>query len=610
MDERIVSILITVVILLSICSMQIPHEDEPEFSSFPFICSDIAASVVVSSDADFLLQGFTGNGSEANPYTLTNVEIVTDGTAINISNTQSHFVITNCTIRGNISITTYGISLYNCSNGRLSDLQIMQKLTGIRVSYCYDCTLQNVTVTQCEVGIDVTNIENITLQDNTLSNGVTGLRIGNSMYSVVGNNSIYANEDTGMILFGTAYQTAIVSNVVEGCSSPDCVGILLDNCLDWYVEGNILSGHATGIEIQSGQSCNVTGNAITNSTLGLWAIGSAQCAIVGNRVSRIESGLRIFSCENMSIESNEVQYAALDGIYLYDSEECFVTGNALNGCGLVLEGSDIVAMQHSVLNNVVNGNPLGYYFGLNSKTISEPELGQLILVNCTDVLVQSGSYSNCTIGVIMGFSSQCQVTNAVIANNSFFGAYILSSSECRIGSTAFSHNSGSSLGALASGLLISSSEDTRIIRNDFSKNEGNGITLLNSNRTYVTNNGICNNSGYGIHITSGCNNLIFGNAIGWNELGNAYDQGESNQWDDGASIGNWWSDYAGDGQYTIPGTAGSIDRYPVRLETGECIHPIDQITQRNQLLLLGAVSVACVIVLLVLLRRRRQYVIE
>ncbi len=41
----------------------------------------------------------------------------------------------------------------------------------------------------------------------------------------------------------------------------------------------------------------------------------------------------------------------------------------------------------------------------------------------------------------------------------------------------------------------------------------------------------------------------------------ARDEGSSNQWDYG-NTGNWWSDYQPPGEYSIPGSAGSVDRYP------------------------------------------------
>jgi len=46
---------------------------------------------------------------------------------------------------------------------------------------------------------------------------------------------------------------------------------------------------------------------------------------------------------------------------------------------------------------------------------------------------------------------------------------------------------------------------------------------------------------------------------------NGFDEGTDNQWDDGISKGNAWSDYSGTGTYPVDGTANSIDHYPSQI---------------------------------------------
>ncbi len=57
-----------------------------------------------------------------------------------------------------------------------------------------------------------------------------------------------------------------------------------------------------------------------------------------------------------------------------------------------------------------------------------------------------------------------------------------------------------------------------------------------------------------------------GNQLGYNGESNASDEeGTDNSWDDGVSLGNYWGDYDGTGVYTIPGSTGSVDRYPRKM---------------------------------------------
>jgi parallel beta-helix repeat protein len=109
------------------------------------------------------------------------------------------------------------------------------------------------------------------------------------------------------------------------------------------------------------------------------------------------------------------------------------------------------------------------------------------------------------------------------------------------------------------GVQFSHSFDCSVTENRFFWG-GRGIYLDKSNYTFVTGNVIVHNDEYGIAV-DGQNNTIFGNEIGWN-VDNAADFGQLNQWDNGISVGNSWSDYSGEGNYSIHGFPGIADKYP------------------------------------------------
>jgi len=94
----------------------------------------------------------------------------------------------------------------------------------------------------------------------------------------------------------------------------------------------------------------------------------------------------------------------------------------------------------------------------------------------------------------------------------------------------------------------------------------------------VEGNTFFDNSDIAVIITEGSsNNSLSGNTIGWNSAGNAVDNGTNNVWDDGISVGNSWGDYNGTGAYSIPGSAGSVDNYPMKADTDvpTCDEPED-----------------------------------
>lgn len=84
----------------------------------------------------------------------------------------------------------------------------------------------------------------------------------------------------------------------------------------------------------------------------------------------------------------------------------------------------------------------------------------------------------------------------------------------------------------------------------------------------IESNEIIYNSEYGIHFDDTVKQMIvYKNRLGWNNLSNAFDDGQMNLWDYENGSGNSWHDYSGSGWYYISGNAESIDHYPMLLES-------------------------------------------
>jgi len=115
------------------------------------------------------------------------------------------------------------------------------------------------------------------------------------------------------------------------------------------------------------------------------------------------------------------------------------------------------------------------------------------------------------------------------------------------------------------GILLDTATNCTIIDSSIFDNSI-GIMAVNSDSCTIINNTIYANYQRGVHVEVFCeDNTIFGNAIGWNSVQNARDNGENTVFTDGVSIGNGWSDYNSSEEYSIPGTGGSIDPYATLL---------------------------------------------
>lgn len=102
--------------------------------------------------------------------------------------------------------------------------------------------------------------------------------------------------------------------------------------------------------------------------------------------------------------------------------------------------------------------------------------------------------------------------------------------------------------------------NNQIAQNDKGITEQGHFALIHNNTLYDnTDEGIW---GVGINLgvqASDCQ--VYYNRL-FNNDKNAQDSGTNNIWDDGESQGNYWDDYGGSGVYSIPGEAGSVDRFP------------------------------------------------
>jgi len=298
----------------------------------------------------------------------------------------------------------------------------------------------------------------------------TGIELTNRSNVVIKNMEIKACS-TGIYIQGSSF------NMILG-------NTILNNINGIHIRDQWLDGHGIG-----SNNNTVNGNNITsNSEYGVKVTRNSEQNIISeNTVTKNAEGIYInhFSC-NATIADNNVTWNEGYGIQIdWYSDNCVITGNyvANNGKGIRLDRSGNNLLRDNCMedneddfevsgtsvndidaSNTVNGKPIIYWFEEQDKTVPS-DAGYVVLVKCENIIVQGLTVSN-----------------------------------------------------KQDGILLISTRNSRIIRNNI-KDCVSGIYLYtSSNNITITGNNITGNS-YGIYLNEGYGNTIYGNNIANNSVG-------------------------------------------------------------------------------------------
>ena len=296
----------------------------------------------------------------------------------------------------------------------------------------------------------------------------------------------------------------------------------------------------------------------------------------------------LFSCENIVIEGRNIQFGGIQVAYC--SNCGIIDAEMIMGNYGEIEVEE--STQWSIERCLINGTSHTYGFSSiwirdtpNTRITENIFLNLTIGISGSNAVVQS-NIMNCTYN-----SLRVDSDNSVVANNTVYGTGIFLG-----GDNAIIYNC-IVIEAIHTGFMSAYSENLTISNLKIYNSSDSGIGLRNVETFVIQNciiigNGGCGiwlgeckngeihknriyNNDYGIYVTWESNNQkIWNNAIGWNSLSNAVDYVGGNSWDNGVNLGNYWSDYDGEGVYEIEGGCSSVDRYPRSLPYADLTPPM------------------------------------
>lgn len=541
------------------------------------------------------IEGWPGDGTEGNPYVIEGYEIIPsyeDG--ISISGTDVHFIIRDVYVYSTYhNYYSTGISLENIFNGSVKNITTSDMYTGIRLFYSNNVTIignrftsngivisgydlhhynshcitsdnlvndkplyyhkddSGLNIEDIPVGqLILANCTNIRAANLTITNTSVGIQMAFVDHGNITGNNISFNNNEGMQLVNSTNIQIIDNNFFSNGRS----GIDLSLSRDIIILNNDLCSNGFyGIGIRSSINVTIKGNNILQNGwngVDLWY--SSKVTLTQNNISSSEeNGIELNFASEVNITNNKISNNQL-GICLEDSLNTIITNNSFNSGGIFLSEYYYSYIDlpyyntHTIsTDNRINGKPIYYYKNRDNVDIDGVPVGQLILVNCSNIRAANLTISNVEVGIQMIFVDDAYIIGSEIYSNNLEGIQIFESKNVHLIDSNLSLNNEKGLYIESSsnitlqdnyiysnvwkGIELHNCINVSIVRNSISSHfaygwltVGFGLHLLGTKEVIITDNNIWNNN-RGIYLESSSNFIIEGNNISDNNIGISLD---------------------------------------------------------------------------------------
>ena len=370
----------------------------------------------------------SGSGTIYNPYLIENITIDGGGSScITIKNSQSHFIIRNCTLYNSgqnnagiklenvinadlienycFSNSHNGIYLYNCNHSLIKKNNLTDNgQYGIFAAgsspFYHNEILENIIINNGDNGINIASyFMYCKISNNIISDNDYGLA-GTIFYSEIANNNFTGNEN-GIGILGVSYYNLIFENNISNNLN---YGISFFNS-PWInnISRNLINENGKdGIYFDVYPYCDnttITENLIKdNLANGININAPLKDSFISENfiINNVNNGLLIGSnSRNNAISHNNISKNLGEGIYVDSScyNNTFFRNDIIQNSkdGIHLESGDYDNM--ILTNNFTNNYEEGIYLGSNcdSNTISE---NSIINNNQKGVLINDSSCDN------------------------------------------------------------------------------------------------------------------------------------------------------------------------------------------------------------------------
>lgn len=398
---------------------------------------------------------------------------------------------------------------------------LMSQFTGVNTSLLLSC--ENHV-------LDSTNLESFVVSDPFVINGTDDFLT----QGFPGNGLV----DTPFIIEGLTIDTT--GNCIEIFNTDayfeirNCQLIARDNNIGMAIHLTNVTNAAIdscellygnlAIHIEDSSGCRISNTEIIDSTYGVFSRYSGNIDVEDSFFDgQRDAGIGLYFTDNCTLQNNTILNAEESGFWLYESDNCYLSDNIVRNSGFPSSPFDGNGIW---IGNSFNDSLVRNIFDHNKRS-------GIHLMNADDCLIQGNfilrnQHRGCNFE---GANDVMLKENFVYLNNEI-GVHLY-----------VSHNS--------------------IIQNNTIVANQHGIAFTDTDSCDIIDNLVSLSMNDGIALDDDSTDIwVYGNIISGNYRFDGKDNGSSNNWHDGISTGNVWSNYTGPGSYVVPGFAGSIDFFP------------------------------------------------
>jgi parallel beta-helix repeat protein len=356
---------------------------------------------------------------------------------------------------------------------------------------------------------------------------------GGAMYTKIQDAINASNDgDTVFVYNGTYYEYVVVNRtinltgedrnttIIDGLGGGNVVTITADwvNITEFMILHSLANSNI-GLIINSDNN-TIYNNSIINNDHGILLSSSSNNTIVNNTIANNVYGIFIESSPNNTITNNELfnnGEGAMSGvgIEIESSFNIIIKNNNLFNDGVFIRGSQLLHYNSHTIpsNNFVNNRPLYYYKDCTNLSIDGIPVGELILVNCTNIDVKNIQINRTDFGMEIIYCSDILLAYSNISSNSRSGIWFeLSSNSTITGNDFFSNYGGYDIAFLRS-------SNNTISDNNLSSSPVSIGMDFSSDNNMISNNVVSMTSIYCIIVQKSSNNIIKNNHVFNNWVG-------------------------------------------------------------------------------------------